>query len=429
VHPNPSVGFAEIVVGLDPHLANLVSGRNVDPPQPSTLAGFRDIQLSQLDRADLLADLGAGSEAEEMYKLILWSRSGQPRSERLLALSRILRRRASSLRRNFVIRHILRGLVAGMGSLGKGGYLRRLTAEDIRTTDRWPTSDTLHRWLYDAEPRRKRAIGLTLVRRLRYEGRLRDATKLAQDLLEDSRGDNPNASHAASFSFQLMETLRMRGRMSRSIEMADLGVTRLASTTLSVWEDFERLACRVQRFECGDDILQDFYKLQKEFGAAQEPLAVETVLIARGVVHRLREEIPRSLELLEEARALVARRSPLLMSDIAFQIAETFRVAGDVEMARQHLRRMQREWFFHDAVWKLALVLIEPGYKRNEERLSDAYAQFRSGGSDWGMAVAVALSGGNLALPDSDKARAVSYFVREGVPPPEKDPRWSLVIL
>lgn len=379
---NPAESF---LAWLERH--QLFSTQEPCPPNwRPNLGGFDRLVLPELARADVLANLGLARTSESLYRDITRS-AAAPLRDRLTASLRMARRNATRLRHRKPAAVFIRGFSALPGRAPGVAVARRLAAEDTRSAETWPTTDVLWKWFNATDPRTYRGIGLGLIRRLRYEGRLEEARELAESLLRDSRFDHPSPSHVAGFSFQLTEIFRMQGRMNAAEELIERGFARLLGTSLVLWEEFESLACRIQRFDLSVELDDQLLVLARAFSRINEPLGQETISMAEAIHRRQMGDHPGALVILMLLAEATRSTSPLLHNEALFHSAETFRLLGEQDAALEHLARIDTRWYLHDPFVKVCRVLINPAFTDASELLRDAHAQFMISGCPWGEAM------------------------------------------
>ena len=426
--PNPSESFLEwlgkngLMSPVEPCPANR---------RPS-LAGFDDISFPDLVRADVLANLGLARTSQALYERMARSRR-TPIRDRVTASLRLARRNANRLRRKAPAAPLIRG-VSRLPRWAPGvAVARNIAAEDSRTADEWPGTGVLQRWFDEAAPRTYRAVGLSLIRRLRYEGRLEEARNRAEQLLADARFVHPSPDHVAGLSFQLTEVYRMQGRMTAAVDLIQRGFSRILGTSLVLWEEFEDIACRIQRFDVSPAIGDDLALLGRSFARIGEPFGQETISLAHAIHRRQRGDHSSALVTLMMLGEATRNASPLLHDEAIFHTAETFRLLGDDDAALHYLGRMDRRWFLHDAFTKVALALIDPPGFDPVASLRDAHGEFVAKGCPWGEAVAVDVAAHlsvDIGLPSSEVARARACFVIEGTPSYSSDPAgWTFAMI
>lgn len=401
---------------------------NLDP----SLAGFDDLEIPRLARADLLANLGLSGVAVDLYRETIRSRRAGFRDRSVAAL-RIARKNALRLRRRRVAASAIRATARLPGSTAVTAISRRLAAEDSRTSDVWPTTETLRTWFEAKDQRNYRGIGLGLIRRLRYEGRLAEARALAESLLSDARFANPSPSHVASFSFQLTETLRMQGNMPLAFELIDRGFSRLLGTSLVLWEEFEQIACRIQCFDAAAGLDVELLDLGRAFSKIEEPFAQETVAMAHAVHLRQQGHHASALSLLMLLVEATRSTSPLLHDASKFHVAETLRLIGDVKGATRVLETIHGHWYLHGALVKVLQTMLEPSHADAERRLREAYEEFIEKGCPWGSAIVCDVSAAariDIGLSTEDVVSARDWFTMAKTRSYSSDPRgWTFSMI
>lgn len=420
---NPSLRFAAAAHDADPELPHAVPGALEDRRTP--LPGVVLDHLPRIARADLLADLGLTEDAIAAYRRICIRPSTAAR-DRARAARRLIMKNVRRLRRR---KTLVAGahLVARLPATALGAqWARRIAAEDIHSGDTWPTLDDLSRWYENADERRVYGVGLAYVRALRYSGKLGEATDIADALLQRARRTS-SPSHVATFSFQLTECLRMRGLHRLALEHMNLRLTTLAASVLTYWEEFERIACRLQQLSTDDDLGNVLSNLESVFAMSRESFASDTIAVARAAWLRLRGEHDEARAELERVRTNVVTTSPLLTELVDSHLAEVHRLSGNVEAARECLNRVRGEWFVNEGLKHLQNFLLAP---RESRRLTDACCSFRDSGFDLGIAVATVLDSlhGEGRLERSFPW-AQGFLEENGITSPVDLSQWSLVVL
>lgn len=423
IDPNPSALFASMARKSDDSLPRI----SPDSLRVSrrTLSHIPLGDIATIARADLMAELGLGADATRIYRRVLLGlSSGLPARSR--AAAALLRRNVRRLRRRRVLVAIGRVWAKGPSNAPGVQTARRLAAEDLHTRDSWPDVEDLQKWFLEADSRRVFGIGLGLVRALRYRGRLKEASAKASELLARARsGSSP--AHIATFSFQLTECFRMRGLHRAAIKHMNLRLTTLAAKALVYWDEFERIACRLQQLDGSEDIGLALAELERELDSVGESFGGDTVELARAVWLRLRGDHQAALMTLHDLRVKVAPRSPLLTETVDSHLIEVHRLMGDNRAAREVLDAIRGDWFVNDGIGLLQRFLIEP---EDAEPLLKAFAIFERKGYELGMAVAVMLDHFHgPGLLREYVARAQQFLAENRIPLPTDLRVWSLVIL
>ncbi|MDQ3956591.1 MAG: SIR2 family protein [Actinomycetota bacterium] len=411
----------------------LISRVDACPPNLSPdLRGFGQLVFPELLRADILANLGLAQTSQALYKGMRWSR-GVPMADRLTASLRLARRNASRLRRRRVPAALMRGLTRLPRRAPGVAVARRLAAEDARTADAWPGTDVLRRWYENADPRTYRGIGLNLIRRLRYEGRLKEAQTLAEHLLRDARFANPSPNHVAGFSFQLTEIFRMQGRMTAALELIERGFSRILGTSLVLWEEFEELACCIQRFDDSPDIDDRLVTLARSFSRIDEPFGQETISLAYAIHRRQMGDYSGSLLTLMLLAESTRSTSPLLHNEALFHCAETLRLLGQTDAALQRLDAIDRRWYLHDPFAKVVRAIIGPPNLDLRASLQSAHVEFVTKGCPWGQAIAADVAdylSVDIGLSATEVSEARAWFATERTRAYSSDPgRWTFAMV
>jgi SIR2-like domain len=363
VSQNPTETFAEAVSGLHPELGAIVAGRPVGVRWPDMALAPLDLSLS--NKAELLAELGLQQPARRLYRRVLWARwrRAGPR-DRARAVRILLRGRAGRLRRNPVARLLLRALAGPLTPGRLARPARRIAAEDPRSSERWPSTETVERWLAQAGGQ-DATLALGLVRRYWYEGRLAEAEALAREsrrrALPSKDGEPVNPAHAAGFSFQLADILAMRGHFREALALNLSGIAGVASTSLALWQGYSKEACKIsmRRFDDADlDLLQG--DIRRFLEVIEEPLATPWVDLVVAVAEKIRGRPQAALDVLAGVRSEAAEAgSSLLLARASLHIADARRVLGDSDAAMVALQDV-RDSPLHEAVGTLLRVVIDP---------------------------------------------------------------------